>query len=885
MKIKDIINITGDISARIRGLLFPAATLGLLLIMLGGCTKEPAGGGAPGGEVRFTLAMPQTRALAAADENEVRRVDVLVFAADGGKYHGRQTRTESQIGPDPSDASNIRKKSFTVPLQQGRFDLMILANAGDELGSISLNGATKAEAREIIRATLGASGKWVANPAIGSGYRPIPMWGDVGTLTIDENTNFTGNKSVTMTRMLARVDVQVSGAAAVNFQLKSVRLYNYNTRGCLVPAAAAWDAADKKAKTPTVPSSSVLTKGPVVYDGTQVVASDACAGEIYLFEAENLNGATPKGREQRTCLVVGGKWDEHGNGFDDDPLAYYRVDFSTGMGAGETFLDVLRNHHYTFDITKVAEKGYDDPDDAFRGTSRLTAKVTPWNLAQQNVSDDGQYYLKVNRGSLDFYKEGGRATLTIKSNYDQTNPPSGVAGSYLDLAGIEGWATVDDIGQTISGNEYIREIEITAAPFEGAADRTPTSFQVRAGNLSYIFHLTQSKDPWLMADPEDYYLLIGKTYNFDVHSNRPWSVEIKAGTNDPENGNSRITSLLIREGSPGTAPLHFTTINNNVWPRLVSDGTATLVFSDPEGIMNDKEVVVNMRFASALLFARSNIVLSTDGNGQPILTFAETEADNISIPSNALGLHFLWGSLVGMNSYYDATVYSRPIDPNPASFFVPAEYTGTTSFMLWADLPRHTGSSLDDKTLDDFKGTYGATGYDAAAGKGDICRYISDKGWVQGRWRIPTNYELTRLIAESPVKTPAGTGFYGVPVGLYAYQQVNRLDGLEKIHSGWWFGKGVTENTPVTENIEKPSEMAVFFPATGHFADYGPGFVQVVGMGYQAWYLTSSPAAGAGLGYRPDLGYAMIFAASFHGPQNPISNDQSAATIRCIRDL
>ena len=477
---------------RIRNRLLPAV-FGLLLILPNGCIQEHITEGEfPAGEVRFTLMMPQPRSLSPADENEVQRIDVLVFTGDGGKYHGRVTRTGSQI---VADGANIRKKDFTVPLPQGRFELMILANAGTELSAVSLNGTTKAEARGILQATLGDAGKWVANSADPApGYRHIPMWGDVGTITIDETTSFTenGTGAVTMIRMLARADVRVS---VPDFKLESVHLYNYNTRGCLAPAVTAWDDQNKEVDKPTVPSSSVVTLGPIVYKGEQV-ASDGCTGEIYLFEAANLNGSSLKGSEERTCLVVGGKWDEHhgGSDYSDDKVSYYRMDFWDDKNVEEIW-DVLRNHLYTFNITSVSAHGYDTADDAFRGTSRLTATVTKWDLTKQNTSH-GQYSLEVNLDRIFFPSEingssGPSESITIKTSYD------------LDSEGFPKGIQLGDIEYTSASTGWLGRSQ---GPGEGSLTHTFTLFAnvntgteprtaripVKAGNITKIIHITQA---------------------------------------------------------------------------------------------------------------------------------------------------------------------------------------------------------------------------------------------------------------------------------------------------------------------------------------------------------------------------------------------------------
>jgi hypothetical protein len=225
-----------------------------------------------------------------------------------------------------------------------------------------------------------ADGKWITD-ALAADYKHIPMWGNIGNIEISGDMEISGTSSISLTRMLARVDVQI---AATNFKISSVDVYNYNTKGSLVPVATGtWDNNQQKAIAPNVPAgSSVLTKGPVVYDNkdgrTEInTSTNNCAKEIYIFEAENHTGTghtVAKDHLDRTCIVVGGIY-----GNDNEPT-YYRADFSTGSDDSEKFLDVLRNHHYTFKITKVAGSGYGTSEDAFLGAKQIdfTVDVTSW---------------------------------------------------------------------------------------------------------------------------------------------------------------------------------------------------------------------------------------------------------------------------------------------------------------------------------------------------------------------------------------------------------------------------------------------------------------------------------------------------------------------------
>jgi hypothetical protein len=121
-------------------------------------------------------------------------------------------------------------------------------------------------------------------------------------------------------------------------------------------------------------------------------------------------------------------------------------------------------------------------------------------------------------------------------------------------------------------------------------------------------------------------------------------------------------------------------------------------------------------------FAYSNIVATADGR----LTFATTARENKTSPANVLGLLFKWGSLIGLNAIGtegSAFTSSRVT-------FIPSEYP-TKTFTEYSAIPR--SQVADGETM--------GNSYDATQGTGDICRYISDKGWVKGKWRMPTSRE------------------------------------------------------------------------------------------------------------------------------------------------
>jgi hypothetical protein len=333
--------------------------------------------------VKFSVRLPGNasalRSLTLDNENHVQTIDILIFEQEGNWVYNARC-SGSDITTDNSDS---RKKTFTIKMRQGKYDMVMLANARTLVAEAALTGKSKTDVLTALTEKMPVDGKWIAD-ALATGYKEIPMWGDIGKVEISGDGEVPGVDDISLTRMLARVDVQIASTAASDFTLTSVHVYNYNTKGSLIPVAAGtWDENLKKVTAPNVPSGSVVTKGPAVYDNedgrTEInTTANNCAEEIYIFEAENhtagSNHTEGKDHLERTCIVVGGIY---GN---DEKPTYYRADFSTGSDENEKFLDVLRNHHYTFNITRVASSGHDTSEDAFLGAKRIdfTVEVTAW---------------------------------------------------------------------------------------------------------------------------------------------------------------------------------------------------------------------------------------------------------------------------------------------------------------------------------------------------------------------------------------------------------------------------------------------------------------------------------------------------------------------------
>ena len=295
-------------------------------------------------------------------------------------------------------------------------------------------------------------------------------------------------------------------------------------------------------------------------------------------------------------------------------------------------------------------------------------------------------------------------------------------------------------------------------------------------------------------------------------------------------------------------------------------GKVVFTFSHESGLFDDVTVTVHSG-SIAPFFARSNIVLNSNGT----LGFAVTEQDNVAIPANVQGLHFKFGSLIGVN------VVASTISPVPYNashiVFTPSDYTGVMA-AVWDDVPYADGAGVyftdsgvyGNTSKDEFAG-YNTVGYDDEMGVGDICRYISDQNWVNGRWRIPTAEEYVMLQTE-------GTKVNGyVHPGYSDSSLITSADGMSPRKNGYWVGVDRASNV----DMASPTGACVYFPIGGRRTTAG-ALEYIHQWGY---YATNSM-------YSSLLNYnTLLDVGGFYGGWYADESSQSRKqgwSVRCIRE-
>ena len=283
------------------------------------------------------------------------------------------------------------------------------------------------------------------------------------------------------------------------------------------------------------------------------------------------------------------------------------------------------------------------------------------------------------------------------------------------------------------------------------------------------------------------------------------------------------------------------------------------------------------RVPIADLFARSNVVQKSG-----VLTFAVTEEDNQTIPAWSQGVFFKWGSLVAM------APAGNPYDPVKQVVYYPSGLNPSDwegGLTGWDRIPyahpnfSFTTPSLSGDDADAFKEYSGNTGFNEGAGVGDICRYISSgtggKGWVEGKWRMPTYAELKQLYDETGVKT-AQIGTFTDKVKVLDLNPDNYRNGTFNPESGQFLGVKVAASTPTESNMKPPPSGTVFLPVAGQRYPNGNG--NVYHAGAYGYYWSATP-------YTVNSRYTVNYL--FLGEDEVIFYDADrsyAFPVRCIKE-
>jgi hypothetical protein len=435
---------------------------------------------------------PALRSIGNTEERAINTINILAFRVgdDGKEYYDYYAKVKKGAN-DSSFIVTVQEKA-----NQQRF--VIITNAGTKVTDLVNSGNWKGtEKNDLLSGlTVELCDKW--NTVSASNYTAFPMWGESGKITIASTT--VSVPKISLLRMIAKINVQldesVSGLTG-KFKLKSVRLYNTNTKGAIVPSV---DPATGHVKTPTIPLNTAkrpAPESPLIYtDFTAPGKTDvAIRGSIYTLETAKATQPS-----DATCLVIGGLYDT------ETTESYYRVDF---VDSNHQYLDILRNYQYVVNIVDVKAGGHDTPEEAFNGKSaNMDATILNWNEGGiDDIIFDGQFFLSVSQNHFNFAREacstkGDKNVLTVLTDYIATQNSGWSIVSIESLTTGIGtdWLTITNakdptkINLDVKGDPNIRENLILTYSENATNPLQDRSVKVTfaAGRLRYPVTITQN---------------------------------------------------------------------------------------------------------------------------------------------------------------------------------------------------------------------------------------------------------------------------------------------------------------------------------------------------------------------------------------------------------
>ncbi|GHU69075.1 hypothetical protein FACS189413_07300 [Bacteroidia bacterium] len=584
--------------------------------------KTPTGEGIQ--NVFIPLSLPfknQQAALRSMDANaeeNIRTVDVLSFKTENNKlyfdYHA------------PVSSENINTNGFKVALKiKPDQHLVIIANAQQKVSELvaQIENSGEASEKDVMLSQLTfelpESGKWNT----GLDYAALPMWGETDqNITVDINSSTA--PTITLLRMVAKIDVVLdvvnNAGLAAKFQLKSVRLYNYASKGRIIPDTDKVKIENNN-KIATAPSFPVDYNRvtPVFADyndfSTPSIANEAMKGVIYAFETHS---EFDKPLEA-TCLVIGGLYDG------STTPTYYRVDFVPKSNKN-TLLDILRNHSYTITIADVSGKGYDTPDEAFshKGVN-IAVEILDWSAIgysqMENVIFDDYYFMSVNRDSFAF--SNGAVLLKKSTNIIKiiTDHPQGWTIKSI-VNGITGETLGDDswIGLSGKSDTEIKSLQdptlfIKLQPYSAInpnATRTAI-ITVKAGRLEYPIKVVQYNiEPVsveLFTDQKYSVPLQSVVYHYFTSASTSTSGNLRFHIRwKPKQAPLVINSSIVQTGIPFvnylTNPAFGVVENGGIAESVDPQGLATYTMTSPQ--VTSSEWTQGYRKAARIIFSVSN---------------------------------------------------------------------------------------------------------------------------------------------------------------------------------------------------------------------------------------------------------------------------------------
>lgn len=545
--------------------------------------------------VRLTIALPGTsRAIGGYEENAYpdnldpetegqRSIDandiyVLQFV-DDKLYH-----VITDLAISQPDGLQVRTLTGHILFAPGRTELVVLANLNQQEGIASItaedlltsyNGQAQSEIyKDLIYSYPTANWNLENNK--------LPMWGTTGVISISSTTDASCN----LYRGVAKMGVQVD-EDCTNFQLKEIYVYRVNDKGyCAAPTQKPSSDMQIQFSETDIPETASPRTDPLKYvvpeseDTDYIVTGKRFLNQIYLSEVKNA-GTDP---DKQLKVVVGGIYE--GEGIEGaGKMNYYRIDMKDDKGGGVADFDIIRNHSYVFNITKVANPGTPTPDEALENdVVALTVTVDRWaDDYMRGVPD--QYTLTTDKSVIICKKFNDVSTKTLDIWTDYSD------GWYIEpIAGQDfSWLTIDKE----SGSANSTTTVSVTPNFENRGITRTTRFYVVAGSIKKEITVIMPQPPTAncyIVDEGEHELIVSIKGNGN-DGIAPEGIDIVPGE-----GDAALTPVkigVIWETEAGLIQLRDAGTG-----RYVSNTNGRMTYADYDPNTNSIKYTVNLNGAS-----------------------------------------------------------------------------------------------------------------------------------------------------------------------------------------------------------------------------------------------------------------------------------------------
>lgn len=265
--------------------------------------------------------------------------------------------------------------------------------------------------------------------------RGLPMWGKADRTFIASQANDETNRlPIDMLRSVAKVDVSFKAleTGAPRFQPLRIHIVKPNEHMSVMPLWGKFTHGNGSVENParvTAPSLPFVPNTTELYAPAATQAFDITGdwngnadlnfnNHIYLFEADVKMGPTATlgdtNHTNRPAIIIEGRYGS------DTSSSFYRVDFASGeVGkTGYALCDILRNHNFIVNITKILGRGHSTLEDAYNSRMvYLQTNIVEWTPVSNNIVFDGETSVEISDKTLYFtHTRGDIREITVNAN-------------------------------------------------------------------------------------------------------------------------------------------------------------------------------------------------------------------------------------------------------------------------------------------------------------------------------------------------------------------------------------------------------------------------------------------------------------------------------------